>query len=101
MDRTAVRQAMINLLESQGADVSRCVLPAEQKRDLSRAAAEKALELGLGRFELTAEDLKRLPKDDPRKLLLAGWLHTHFQVSANWIAEAVALGHTIPPQLVH
>ena len=85
------RKAMIEFLEAEGQ--TPYAHPGEQQRDISAAAAERALEHGLRVFKLSMQDLETIPKSDPRKLLLAGWLRAHFQISSKWCARAVALGH--------
>lgn len=65
----------------------------EQKRDLSEAAAGKVLQCCLEYFELTSSSLARLPKSDPRKLLIAGMLRYHYPVRAQWVSEQLVMGH--------
>lgn len=65
----------------------------EQHRSRTQAAAEARVRealrvVGLG--NTTLEDLK---KGDHRKLLVGGWLHTHYPVTRKWIAERLSLGH--------
>jgi REP element-mobilizing transposase RayT len=85
------RKAMIEMLEAEGQ--TSYAHPGEQQRDISEAAAERALEQGFRLLKLSMQDLETIPKSDPRKLLLAGWLRAHFQVSSKWCARAVGLGH--------
>jgi len=44
-------------------------------------------------FKLVPDELHRLPKSDPRKMLMAGFLRYHFPVSASWIGQALSMGH--------
>jgi REP element-mobilizing transposase RayT len=86
------RHAMIKLLEEgNGKKISAPI--AEQRRDISETAATQALESGLKVFDLSASELSELKKQDERKLLLAGWLRAHFEVSAKWCAAQLHMGH--------
>ena len=85
------RKAMIAFLEEEGA--ANRAEAGDQKRDIGEAAAGQALDKGLAVFELKKSALRDLKKGDPRKLLLAGWLRSHFPVSTKWCAEALHMGH--------
>ena len=47
----------------------------------------------LEHFKILPNDLNRLPKSDPRKMLIAGLLRYHFPVSAFWISQSLSMGH--------
>jgi len=66
---------------------------AEQKRDVSEAAAEKVLRQCLAHFELKRSDLPRLAKSDPRKFLIAGLLRYHYPVKVQWVSDQLVMGH--------
>jgi putative transposase len=90
--RAEFREAMIKLLaEGTGRQVP--APEADQRRDISQRAAQQALTEGLSALNLSRPSLTDLKKQDERKLLLAGWLRAHFEVSAAWCAEQLYMGH--------
>jgi REP element-mobilizing transposase RayT len=68
-------------------------MDVDQKQDLSEAAARVVLERCLIHFSWTKDDLKRMKKSDPRKMLIAGLLRYHFPVKAKWLSEILCMGH--------
>lgn len=65
----------------------------DQKRALGEMEALSLLEDCLEYFGLLRNELPRLPKSDPRKMLMAGLLRYHFPVSASWVGEVLCMGH--------
>lgn len=88
----AFREEMVKLLEEGGEKKGPAPI-ADQRRDISQHAADQALRKGLKVLKLSRKTLVALKKQDERKLLLAGWLRAHFEVSAAWCAEQLHMGH--------
>lgn len=89
----AFRTRMLACLHSQNAASLRRIADGDQKRDVSEAAANQILETGLKHFGLNEKALPKLPKSDPRKMLLAGLLRYHFPVSVGWVSQRLSMGH--------
>lgn len=87
------RARMLDGLRTQGALSLDHLADGEQKRDLSEAEANRILEAGLNHFGLERAELPKLPKSDPRKMLLAGLLRRHYPVSVAWVSQSLAMGH--------
>jgi putative transposase len=87
------RKRMTDCLEEQGKARLKSVVDAEQKRDLGEAAASVTLQKCLSYFGVRPDDLRRLPKSDPAKMLVAGLLRYHYPVSAEWVSKQLAMGH--------
>jgi hypothetical protein len=63
------------------------------RRSHSRKEAERVLERGLEHFQLTAEALAGLRKNDARKRALARAIRQRTVVENRWIAQRLHLGH--------
>jgi len=87
------RQRMIECLAEDDATSLCRVGDREQKRDLGEAAAKAVMDRCLGHFGIAREELPRLPKSDPRKMLVAGLLRYRFPVTAAWLGEVLCMGH--------
>jgi REP element-mobilizing transposase RayT len=87
------RQRMTACLEEQGKAQLKSLVDAEQKRDLSEAAADAVLQKCLKYFGLKPDELARLPKSYPAKMLIAGLLRYHYPVRAEWVGWNLAMGH--------
>jgi REP element-mobilizing transposase RayT len=87
------RKRMTGCLEDQGKARLKSVVDAEQKRDLSEAAASAVLQKCLKHFGMRPDELCRLPKSDPAKMLVAGLLRYHYPVSAEWVGGQLTMGH--------
>ena len=80
-------------LESDGRAHLKSLVDVDQKRDLSEASAMEVLERCLAYFKLETEDLKRMPKSHPQKMLIAGLLRYHFPVRTEWVSQHLSMGH--------
>ena len=89
----AFREQMIQCLADENSAAVRSVYDKEQKRDLSEGAARVMLDRCLAFFEMNKEELGKLKKSDPRKMLIAGFLRYHFPVKTNWVCEVLEMGH--------
>jgi hypothetical protein len=87
------RQRMIECLEEVDAASLHRVGDREQKRDLGETAAQAVMDRCLEHFGIAREELLRLPKSDPRKMLVAGLLRYRFPVSAAWLGKVLCMGH--------
>ena len=87
------RDRMLDCIKESDPDALTHVDDAEQKRDLSEAAAEVVLLKCLTYFGIQREELSRIAKSAPEKMLIAGLLRYYFPVSAAWIAEVLSMGH--------
>jgi len=87
------RERMTVCLEEQGKSHLKSLVDAEQKRDLSEAAAHAVLQKCLSYFEIGQEDLIRLPKSSPEKMLIAGLLRYHYPIGAEWVSRQLVMGH--------
>lgn len=87
------RRRMTECLNEQGKGRLKSLVDAEQKRDISEAAASAALQKCLNRFGIRPEELPRRPKSDPAKMLIAGLLRYHYPVSAEWVSAQLLMGH--------
>jgi REP element-mobilizing transposase RayT len=87
------RERMIACLEEQGKVHLKSLVDAEQKRDLNETAAQTVLQRCLKHFDIKREDLQRMPKSDPVKMLIAGLLRYHYPVSAQWVSDQLNMGH--------
>jgi hypothetical protein len=84
---------LIACLEEQGKVHLKSLVDAEQKRDLNETAAQTVLQRCLKHFDIKREDLQRMPKSDPVKMLIAGLLRYHYPVSAQWVSDQLNMGH--------
>jgi REP element-mobilizing transposase RayT len=87
------RDRMLECIKDGDPNALRHVDEAEQKRDLSEAAAEVVLLKCLNHFGMRRDELPRVAKSAPEKMLMAGLLRYYYPVSAAWIAEALCMGH--------
>lgn len=87
------RKRMAECLEAQGKAHLKSLVDVEQKRDLSEAAAQVVLKKCLDHFEIKPDELPRLPKSAPVKMLIAGFLRYHYPVGAEWVSKQLAMGH--------
>jgi hypothetical protein len=87
------RDRMTACLEAQGKSQLKSLVDAEQKRDLTEAAAHAVLKKCLTHFRLKPEDLGRMAKSAPEKMLIAGLLRYHYPVRAEWVGEQLVMGH--------
>ena len=87
------RKRMTDCLEDQGKTQLKSVVDAEQKRDLSEASANVVLQKCLMFFGVKPDELRRLPKSDPAKMLIAGLLRYHYPVSTEWVSKQLMMGH--------
>jgi REP element-mobilizing transposase RayT len=87
------RKRMTDCLAEQGKTHLKSVVDAEQKRDLSEASASVVLQKCLKYFGVNPDELRRLPKSDPAKMLIAGLLRYHYTVSTEWVSKQLAMGH--------
>jgi len=87
------RKRMTNCLEEQGKGQLTSLVDAEQKRDLGEASASAVFQKCLDYFGMTPDDLRRLPKSAPVKMLIAGLLRYHYPVSADWVGRKLSMGH--------
>jgi REP element-mobilizing transposase RayT len=87
------RDRMLECIKDGNPNALRHVDEAEQKRDLSEAAAEAVLLKCLNHFGMRRDKLSRVAKSAPEKMLTAGLLRYYYPVSAAWIAEALCMGH--------
>ena len=90
---TEFRKRMMDCLEEQGKGRLKSLVDAEQKRDLSEDAARAALQKCLDYFGVMPEELIRLPKSAPMKMLIAGMLRYHYPVSATWVGQQLSMGY--------
>jgi len=88
----AFRERMLEHLQKQGVTATG-LEDREQKRDLSETAADAVLNDCLTHFGMHRDELPKLPKSDPRKLLIAGLLRHHYPVGTRWVSEQLAMGH--------
>ena len=89
--RAEFREAMVVLLKEQG-KITRSIA-GDQRRDIGASHAHVASDQALAMLGLRATELASLRKGDERKLLIAGWLRVHFQISAKWCADNLVMGH--------
>lgn len=87
------RRRMAASLEGQGKAGLISLVDAEQKRDLTEAAAERVLLKCLKHFEIRPDELPRLAKSCPEKMLIAGLLRYHYPVRAEWVSRQLVMGH--------
>jgi hypothetical protein len=87
------RDRMTVCLEEQGKSHLKSLVDAEQKRDLTEAAANAVLDQCLTHFKLRPEDLTRIAKSAPEKMLIAGLLRYHYPVRTEWVSERLVMGH--------
>lgn len=87
------RDRMTACLEEQGKSHLKSLVDAEQKRDLTEAAANTVLKKCLTHFGIQPEDLARMAKSAPEKMLIAGLLRYHYPVRAEWVGEQLVMGH--------
>ncbi len=87
------RKRMTECLATQGKAHLKSLVDVEQKRDLNEAAATAAFQECLKHFGLEADDLEKLPKSDPRKMLIAGLLRYHYPVRVEWVSQRLVMGH--------
>jgi REP element-mobilizing transposase RayT len=87
------RKRMTDCLEEQGKAQLRSLVDAEQKRDLNEASASIVLKRCLKHFGVKPNELPRMPKSAPEKMLAAGLLRYHYPVSATWVSEKLVMGH--------
>jgi len=87
------RGRMLDCINELDPDALKHVDDAQQKRDLSAAAAEAVVLKCLTYFGMRREALCRVAKSAPEKMLVAGLLRYKFPVSAAWIAETLCMGH--------
>lgn len=65
----------------------------QAKAEHDEAAAQKGLQEALARLELSADQLARMPKSAPEKVVLAWWLRQRTTVPLRWVSERLAMGH--------
>ena len=87
------RKRMTDCLEEQGKGQLKSLVDAEQKRDVSESAASAVLRKCLDYFGIIPQELSRLPKSAPEKMLIAGLLRYHYSVSAEWVGRQLSMGH--------
>lgn len=87
------RLRMLDCINEGDPNALKRVDDAEQKKDLSEAAAEAVVSRCLSYFGLRREELPRMAKSAPEKRLMAGLLRHAFPVSAAWIARELSMGH--------
>jgi hypothetical protein len=87
------RDRMMTCLGEQGKTHLKSLVDGEQKRDLSESGARVVLQKCLSHFEIGQEDLIRLPKSSPEKMLIAGLLRYHYPVGAEWVSRQLVMGH--------
>lgn len=87
------RNRMLDCINEGDPNALKHVDDAEQRKDLSAAAANAVVLRCLVYFGLRCEELPRLAKSAPEKLLMAGLLRYTFPVSAAWIAHELSMGH--------
>jgi REP element-mobilizing transposase RayT len=87
------RKRMTACLEKEGKTHLKSLVDAQQKRDLSESSAEAVLQKCLKYFGIKSAELPRLPKSDPAKMLMAGFLRYHYPVSAEWVSKELVMGH--------
>ncbi len=63
------------------------------KCEHDQAAAEKQLAEAMKILGLSQEDLNKLPKGSPEKVVLAWWLRERTTVSLRWAGERLRMGH--------
>jgi hypothetical protein len=90
---TEFRERMTICMQEQGKSHLKSLVDAEQKRDLSEAAAFSVLNRCLTHFDIRPEELSCLPKSSPVKMLIAGLLRYHYPVSAEWVSAQLVMGH--------
>ena len=88
------KQKMSEHLAEEDAGSTRNIYDREQRHFCNEAAATDALLKGLKVLSLKRSELLELKKGDSRKLLLAGWLRTHYSVKRDWVAEQLFMGHS-------
>ena len=89
----AFRERMLQHLQEPGGGLPRPLYDGEQRRSYLEAAAKDWLAKGLETLGLERSELEELPKGDERKLLLGGWLKTHFSVTNRWLSGELHMGH--------
>ena len=87
------RKRMMACLEEQGKTHLKSLVDAEQKRDLGEASAQEVLQKCLRYFGIERDALYTLPKSDPVKMLIAGFLRYHYPVSVEWVSRQLVMGH--------
>lgn len=87
------RDRMLDCIKEQDPDALKHAHDADQRKALGEEGASEALAACLALLEFTNEDLKRMKKADPHKLLIAGLLRYRFPVSVSWVAEVLDMGH--------
>ena len=87
------RNRMLTCLDEQGKTHLKSLVDAEQKRDLSEAGARAVLQKCLLYFEIGPDDLIRMPKSSPEKMLIAGLLRYHYPVGTEWVSRQLMMGH--------
>ena len=87
------RERMLDCIAVGNPDALKHVDDAEQKKDLGEAAAEVVLLKCVSHFGIQREELPRIAKSAPDKLLIAGLLRYNFPVSAAWVAGVLVMGH--------
>jgi REP element-mobilizing transposase RayT len=87
------RDRMLECIKENDPDALSHVDDAEQKRDLSEMAAEAVLLECLEYFGMRRDELPRVAKSAPEKMLMAGLLRYYYPVSAAWIAGILFMGH--------
>ncbi|QHI68698.1 transposase [Tichowtungia aerotolerans] len=89
----AFRDRMVSCLEENGKAHLKSLVDAEQKRDLTEAAAEAVLQKCLAYFRIEQDGLCRMAKSAPEKMLIAGLLRYHYPVRAEWVSGRLVMGH--------
>jgi len=88
------RERMLRLLEATGEKLSQGKeMDGAVRRSHNQDEADRLLRAGLRYFDLAADGLVQLRKNDRRKLAIARLIRRRTAVDNRWIAERLALGH--------
>ena len=87
------RLRMLDCIHEGDPNALKHVDDAEQKKDMSEAAAEAVMLRCLSYFGLRRGELPRMAKSAPEKRLIAGLPRYTFPVFAVWIAQELLMGH--------
>ena len=84
---------MVDCLGESSQVPLRKVADGMQKKEMGEAAAGELIQRCLAHFDISEEDLSRLQKGDPRKMLIAGLVRYHYPVSVEWVSTRLVMGH--------
>lgn len=87
------RERMLERLERSVAGKKRSSFHGSGRREHDERMAKRMLTVGMKKIGLKEEVLADLPKNDVRKLAVAGWVKSRTVISNGWLAGRLKMGH--------